>query len=158
MLLRSRRTVVLVGAVIIIALALVLTALFVFPVYQTTTASIPGGSLSLAAGLTVNPQTGAGILNISVTNNSDYPFTSIVVSQVSPSLPGIVDSVPFTYDGTPVSSSNPLPVGYTPAMGSQAFASGGVAGAKYNITLSITLPDGKVFQDAILQLSAFTST
>jgi len=150
--LRSRRTLILVSISVIIALGVVLLSLFEFPLSVTTSANIPGGSLSLGASLGVNPQTGAGILNITVINNSDYPFTSIVITQVSPSLPGIVGATPFTYNGALVSSSNPLPNSAGSAAGSQAFASGGNLAATYNVTLSITLPNGQVFQQVIQRL------
>ena len=152
--LRSKRTVFFVSASVVIAAALILVALLEFPLSVTTTG--PGGSVALGARLTVSPKTGAGSLNITVMDSSNYQFTSIAVTQVSPSLPGLAGNFPFKYDGLLVSSTNPLPVSGS-ATGSQLFSSSGVVGAEYNITLSITYDGGKVFQDSIQNLYAFAS-
>jgi len=154
--LRSRRTVIFVSASVIIATALVLVALFEFPISVTSTSNGPGGSIVLGARLTVSSNTGAGSLNLSVTDNSNYQFTGIAVTQVSPSLPGLAGNFPFKYGSFPVSSTNPLPVSGS-ATGSQTFSTGGVVGAEYNITLSITYDGGKVIQDSIQNLYAFAS-
>jgi hypothetical protein len=154
--LRSRRTLIFVSASVIIAAALVLVALFEFPISVTSTSNGPGGSVVLGARLTVSPNTGAGSLNLSVMDNSNYQFTGIAVIRVSPSLPGLLGSFPFKYDGFPVSSTNPIPVSGS-AAGSQPFSSGGIVGAEYNISLSITYDGGKVFQDSVQNLYAFAS-
>jgi hypothetical protein len=84
----------------------------------------------------------SGTVSVTVQNLADGPFVSIGITGASPSLDGLVSSIPFTYNGTAISRSNPLPVGSS-SSGSFTFTSGGSIGTNYTITLTATVTNGQ---------------
>jgi hypothetical protein len=83
----------------------------------------------------------SGTVSVTVQNLAYAPFVSIGITGASPSLHGLVSSAPFTYNGTAISSSNPLPVGSS-SSGSFTFTSGGSIGANYTIIVTSTATNG----------------
>lgn len=104
----------------------------------------PGGPLaSLKGTITANSESGAGVLNLTVSNGANYPFTRIDVSSTNPSMAGAAHNIIFSYNGMAVSQSNPLAIGDS-AIGMHDFGSGLSSGASYFIVVTITLSNGQL--------------
>lgn len=99
---------------------------------------------SVSGSITANSSTGAGLANLQVRNILfGAPLVGIELVGLSPLLPGLVDNVTFTYNGTAVSVANPLPVDQV-AIGVAEFGSGGQVGSNHTLVVAGTLTDGQV--------------
>ena len=137
--------------VIVSAVVLVAIAPMFFPQSSDlSNGDCPSGQASCLAELgftiTITSQSGAGILNMSMHNVANYPFANIAFVSISPSLAGLVSDMPFSYNGTAVSASNPLPVGSS-SSGSYRFSSGALNGTTYTITATATMTNGQVITE-----------
>ena len=104
----------------------------------------PGGPLVPIRGVAITAlSSGGGMLNISVEDAANFPATSVAVSVSNPTLTGLALESPFSYNGSPVSDSNYLPIA-EPTTGSYGFASGGVPGTTYTVLVSMTMTNGQV--------------
>jgi hypothetical protein len=81
-------------------------------------------------------------MNFNVVDEANYPLAGIAVVGVDPLLPDIINNVTFTYNRTPVSASNLLPVGDV-ANATADFSSGGQVGSSYTVTIMTTLTSGE---------------
>jgi len=96
---------------------------------------------SISGVITVNPQSGAGTLVLSVDNQGNVPIFALTITKITPSL--ATASSEFTFNGLPVNSSNPLPIGAS-AVCQCRFSSGGESGTQYEVFVSATFSDGSV--------------
>jgi hypothetical protein len=101
----------------------------------------PGGGSTLVpvtGQLTIPSGSGRGTLSIEMMNTANSPITS--VSVVVPSSLCTGCSLTMKYNGLPISSSNPLPIGST-ASGIVSTTSGST-GTTYSITATILFQGG----------------
>ena len=89
----------------------------------------------------VTSQSG-GKVNLTVDNLANYPFMNIDITGTTPSLNGLASSAPFTYNGTAISTANPLQIGSS-SSGSFTFTSGGSTGTTYTIIVTATMTNGQ---------------
>jgi hypothetical protein len=76
-------------------------------------------------------------MNLTIENVAYAPFSNIAVTEITPSLGGLVNYAPFNYNGTAISTSNPLQIGgYSSSL--YRFSSGGNSGTTYSITITAT--------------------
>ncbi len=89
---------------------------------------------------------GAGIMNITVFNAANYPFTNITVLSAAPGLAGFAEFTPFTSGGRVVSVSNQLEIGLY-SSGFYSFTSGGALSTTYTITVQATMSNGQTITE-----------
>ena len=92
------------------------------------------------------------MVNLTITNVANYPFTSIVLEGISPGVDGLAGSTPFTYNGASISGSTPLPIGSS-SSGSYTFISGARISTDYTVTVTVVMTNGQ----AITEKSSITS-
>jgi hypothetical protein len=96
------------------------------------------GTLTVPAGGT------AGNLTLTLENSTCSSITAVTITASQPGISGIVNSTFIEYYGTPISVSNPLPVGQN-AIG-QLHVEGLATGQQYKLTLRVTLSSGEPAQ------------
>ncbi len=147
----NRRTLAIICVAVIATLAVVTIALTVFPQNSGLSAGLcpnpPDNCLFQIVGtIAITSQSGAGVLNLSIENVANYPFTNIGVAGITPSLGGLVSDAPFTNNGTAISASNPLQIA-SYSSGSYRFSSGGSNGTTYTITVTATMTNGQIITE-----------
>jgi hypothetical protein len=96
----------------------------------------------VSGSILANSSTGAGLLDLQVRNMFGYPFAGIALVGVSPLLPDVINNMTFTYNGTSVNASNPLPQGQV-ANGIAEFGSGGVVGSNHTVDVAVMQANGQ---------------
>jgi len=121
--------------------------------FVAQTQSFYGGISLSAIAVVTNQTSGAGAMNITIFNMANNLFpansteaNSIVTITMTPG-PGFTplasDNVIFSYNGAPVSKSNPLPIGATATTGKLEFNGGALVGEDYQIIVVAILADGE---------------
>lgn len=151
MALRTRRTLAFVGVAVVAAIALVGFALVAIPQNNTAVAGaclVPPQSclFNISGTMAVTSESGSGLVNLTINNEANYPFTSISLTETSPTVAGIASSSPFTYNGVAISISNPLQIG-SYSSGVYDFNSGGNIGTTYTIFVTVTMTNGQVITE-----------
>ncbi len=83
---------------------------------------------------------------IKVTDNANYAFTNITLTDVNPGLAGLAAFAPFTSNNRMLSSTNALGIGEN-TTGYYSFSSGGSSRTPYTVTLEATLTDGQIITE-----------
>lgn len=101
----------------------------------------------------VNPQSrGSGSLNLSIGNMLDDNIVDVSLANVSPVLRSLTNTVPFSFMGNVVSSSEPLHTGDY-AKADYTFTSGGSVSTTYTVIVTVTTSRGQTITEST-QISA----
>ncbi len=145
---RGKRTLLVVGMAVAIALALVAIAPAVFTQKDSATEGclVPPCLFEIQGTITIGSDQGNGMINLTVSNHASYAFTNITLVDASPGLINLVTFTPFTNHDRVVNPSNTLQVGEK-SSGWYNFEYGGSAATTYKVTISATLTNGQVITE-----------
>lgn len=94
----------------------------------------------------VGTDAGGGMMNITVCNRANFPFTNVTVIGITPFVGGLAVFTPFTTGGRVVSASNQLEIGMY-SSGYYQFASGGTSATPYSVTVRATMSNGQTITE-----------
>lgn len=94
----------------------------------------------------IGTDAGGGMMNITVYNYANFPFTNVTVLSVTPFVGGLAVFTPFTTEGRVVSASNQLEIGMY-SSGYYQFTSGGSSSTPYSVTVRATMSNGQTITE-----------
>ena len=150
---RSRRALAIGVPATVAVLAVIAVALLSLPHGGVSTQQCTGTCLfNINGTITVEDDEGGGMMNITVTNVANYPFSDVSVVSATPGIAGLSRFSPFTNEGRQIGVNNELPIGDR-SCGYYAFVSGGYSQTPYTITVRATLSDGQVVTEQAIIVS-----
>jgi hypothetical protein len=145
--LRNRRSALIGAIAVLLAIDLLWVGMTLYAWDTTPQAQclVPPGPcvIDVRGDIQIDTDTGAGIMNITVSNYANLPLTNITVVAAVPGINGLAVFTPFTVHNAVISYGNQLPIGQG-SNGYWTFESGGAPSTTYTVFVRGTLTDGHV--------------